>query len=98
MKHLIRCITSVTLLLIFTLLIQPLSWAQDIDLSSLASITTTLTSQHPGKSGAFVLEKGEDSLLTRAWLTDNATKSIDVQYFIWSTDNIGILAAEAHTP
>ena len=30
----------------------------------------------------------------RAWLTQHATRSIDVQYFIWSTDNIGILAAE----
>lgn len=54
-----------------------------------------LVAGHPGKSGAYVLEKGEESLLARAWLADNAARSIDVQYFIWSTDNIGILAAEA---
>jgi len=42
-----------------------------------------------------VLETGEEALLARAWLADHAAKSIDVQYFIWSTDNIGILAAEA---
>ncbi len=46
------------------------------------------------KTGVYVLEKGEEALIGRAWLTQHATKSIDVQYFIWSTDNIGILAAE----
>jgi putative cardiolipin synthase len=50
---------------------------------------------HPGQSGAYVLDTGEEALLARAWLADHARKSIDVQYFIWSTDNIGILAAEA---
>lgn len=48
-----------------------------------------------GKSGAYVLDTGEEALLARAWLADHAQISIDVQYFIWSTDNIGILAAEA---
>lgn len=48
-----------------------------------------------GKSGVYVLDTGAEALLARAWLADHATKSIDVQYFIWSTDNIGILAAAA---
>jgi cardiolipin synthase C len=47
------------------------------------------------ETGVYVLEKGEESLLARAWLTDWAKETIDVQYFIWSTDNVGILAAEA---
>lgn len=46
------------------------------------------------QTGVYVLEKGEEALIGRAWLTQHATQSIDVQYFIWSTDNIGILAAE----
>jgi putative cardiolipin synthase len=46
------------------------------------------------QTGAYLLEKGEEALLGRAWLTAHATESIDVQYFIWSTDNVGILAAE----
>lgn len=46
-------------------------------------------------TGAYILEYGEEALISRAWLTDNAVKSIDVQYFIWSTDNIGILASES---
>ena len=50
---------------------------------------------HAGQSGAYVLETGEEALLARAWLADNARHTIEVQYFIWSTDNIGILAAEA---
>ncbi len=54
-----------------------------------------LLATHPGQSGAYVLEKGEEALLARAWLTEHAAKSIDIQYFIWSSDNIGTLAAEA---
>lgn len=52
--------------------------------------TTRMSSQ----TGVYILEKGEESLIGRAWLAQHATKSIEVQYFIWSTDNIGILAAE----
>jgi putative cardiolipin synthase len=51
--------------------------------------------QHANQTGAYVLEKGEESLLARAWLSEQAQHSIDVQYFIWSNDNIGILATEA---
>jgi putative cardiolipin synthase len=50
---------------------------------------------HAGQSGVYVLDRGEEALLARAWLTDHARRSIDVQYFIWSTDNIGILASES---
>ena len=48
-----------------------------------------------GKTGVYVLDTGTQALLARAWLADHAKESIEVQYFIWSTDNIGILAAEA---
>lgn len=50
---------------------------------------------HEGQSGIYVLDTGEEALLARAWLADHAQHSIEVQYFIWSTDNIGILASEA---
>ena len=52
------------------------------------------TTQMSTKTGVYVLEKGEEALIGRAWLTQHAARSIDIQYFIWSTDNIGILAAE----
>ena len=48
-----------------------------------------------GQSGAYILEHGEEALQARAWLADHAQRSIEVQYFIWSSDNIGTLAAEA---
>ncbi len=50
---------------------------------------------HQGQTGIYVLDTGAEALRTRAWLADHAEQSIEVQYFIWSTDNIGILAAEA---
>lgn len=50
---------------------------------------------HAGKTGAYVLDTGTEALLARAWLVEQARHTIEVQYFIWSTDNIGILAAEA---
>jgi cardiolipin synthase C len=50
---------------------------------------------HPGKTGVHVLDTGAEALLARAWLVENARQSIEVQYFIWSSDNIGTLAAEA---
>jgi len=46
------------------------------------------------QTGVHILEKGEEALMGRAWLTQHAQQSIDIQYFIWSTDNIGILAAQ----
>ncbi len=48
-----------------------------------------------GKSGVYILDTGTEALLARAWLAEHAKESVTVQYFIWSTDNIGILAAEA---
>ncbi len=48
-----------------------------------------------GKTGVYVLDTGVEALLARAWLVENAKQSIEVQYFIWSSDNIGTLAAEA---
>lgn len=49
----------------------------------------------PGQTGALVMERGADALVARAWLADHARESIEVQYFIWSTDNIGMLATDA---
>jgi len=82
----------VALLLFLTTLPGPVSAATPAPLSQVVS---PLIAAHPGRSGAYVLEKGEEALRARAWLADHAISSIDVQYFIWSSDNIGILASEA---
>lgn len=46
------------------------------------------------KTGVYVLEQGTEAMFTRAWLTEHAEKTIDIQYFIFSTDNIGLLAVD----
>jgi cardiolipin synthase C len=46
------------------------------------------------KTGTYVLEEGSASLVTRAWLSEYAEKSIDIQYFIFSVDNVGLIACD----
>jgi putative cardiolipin synthase len=58
------------------------------------SVCADCATRMESQTGVYILEKGEEALIGRAWLTQHVAKSIDVQYFIWSTDNIGVLAAE----
>jgi cardiolipin synthase C len=46
------------------------------------------------KTGVYVLEDGDGSMVTRAWLSEHAQKTIDVQYFIFTTDNVGLIACD----
>ncbi len=46
------------------------------------------------KTGVYVLEDGGGSLIARAWLAEHAEKSIDIQYFIFSPDNVGLIACD----
>jgi len=46
------------------------------------------------KSSAYVLEDGDGSMIVRAWLSEHAEKSIDIQYFIFSVDNVGLIACD----
>ena len=46
------------------------------------------------KTGAYVLEDGSGSMVARAWLSEYAEKTIDIQYFIFSTDNVGLIACD----
>ena len=84
-----RVPASLALLLLLSATSQAQSiqqWIND-NCETCSQKMTTLT-------GAYILEQGEEALIGRAWLTQHAERSIDVQYFIWSTDNVGILAAE----
>ena len=47
-----------------------------------------------GKSGVFVLEEGEEAITSRAFLSQAARKSMDVQYFIYSEDNVGTISCD----
>ncbi|MBK7762762.1 MAG: phospholipase D family protein [Bacteroidetes bacterium] len=46
------------------------------------------------KTGVYVLEDGDAAMMSRAWLCEYAEKSIDIQYFIFSTDNVGLIACD----
>jgi len=46
------------------------------------------------RTGAYVLEDGDRAMTTRAWLSEYAERTIDVQYFIFSADNVGLIAAD----
>jgi len=46
------------------------------------------------KTGVFALEEGDISMIGRAWLSEAAEKTIDIQYFIFSADNIGLIAID----
>lgn len=68
-----------------------------------SSITNTINnictddciSRSKFQTATLILDRGQTALYSRAWLAEHAQKSIDVQTFIWSEDNIGILALEA---
>lgn len=47
-----------------------------------------------GKTGVYVLEDGGNAMMARAWLSENAEQTIDIQYFIFATDNVGLIACD----
>jgi len=65
-----------------------------IDSISLTSELAGVSNLMQEKTGVFVLEDGTGSLVARAWLTEYAEKTIDIQYFIFSTDNVGLIAID----
>ena len=46
------------------------------------------------KTGVYTLEEGDISMIVRAWLSESAEKTIDIQYFIFSADNVGLIALD----
>ena len=57
-------------------------------------IRRLVRTQPAGQSGFLLLDKGEEALLWRGMLADQATRTIDTPYFIWYQDNVGKIAAE----
>ncbi len=57
------------------------------ELESLSELTKN-------KTGVYVLEDGGGSLVARAWFCEYAEQTIDIQYFIFSTDNVGLIACD----
>ncbi len=79
--------------ILLTLLPAAAAHAQSLE-SWIDDVCGDCLSRMSSQTGVYILEKGEEALTGRAWLGQHATQSIDIQYFIWSTDNVGILAAE----
>ncbi len=64
------------------------------DSSTLSKELAGVAEQMATKTGVYVLEDGSGSMVARAWLTEYAEKTIDIQYFIFSTDNVGLIACD----
>lgn len=50
--------------------------------------------RHPGKSGFVALGGNRDAFTSRVALADFARETLDVQYYIWSADTIGLTLAD----
>ncbi len=46
------------------------------------------------KTGIYSLEEGDEAMIARAWLSEYAEETIDIQYFIFSLDNVGLIALD----
>jgi putative cardiolipin synthase len=55
--------------------------------TSLAAAVRPRLAEHPGESGFHALRDGRDALAARLVLADAAQSSIDVQYYIWHSDD-----------
>ena len=47
------------------------------------------------QTGVWMLEYGLEALLLRGWLAEQATQTLDIQYFIFSADNVGLISTAA---
>lgn len=64
------------------------------DTTRLSHYLAPLRDMMRDSTGAYTLEEGDASMIARAWLTEAAEKTIDIQYFIFSADNIGLIAID----
>jgi putative cardiolipin synthase len=62
--------------------------------SSLSTKLDPLVDSMANKTGVYVLEDGDGSMVARAWLSEYAEHTIDIQYFIFTADNVGLIAAD----
>ena len=54
-----------------------------------------LLAAHPNQSGVAFLSDGLDAFAARAVITEQAGRSLDLQYYIWHDDRVGHLMAKA---
>ncbi|MCW5699837.1 MAG: phospholipase D family protein [Rhodospirillales bacterium] len=73
--------------------VSPTYVIDDPETTALGRLFAPETDRHAESSGFLLLDKGKESLLWRGALAARAQRSIDVQYFIWYQDKVGVLAA-----
>ncbi len=61
---------------------------------TLSEYLAPVASQMRSSTGVYSLEEGDVSMIARAWLTGAAERTIDVQYFIFTADNVGLIAVD----
>jgi len=64
------------------------------DSMSLSRVLTAYKDTLKSLTGAHVLDDGSGAMIARAWFTEYAEETIDIQYFIFSLDNIGLIATD----
>ena len=67
---------------------------QDYQSSSMGQRNAAEEALHPGKSGFAILRYGRNAFSTRIAMTDLAEKTLDLQYYIWESDETGRILAE----
>ncbi|MEP2023201.1 MAG: phospholipase D family protein [Reichenbachiella sp.] len=67
---------------------------QQADTIKMSEVLNPMLDLMKDQTGVYVLEDGGTSLAARAWFTSHAVRSIDIQYFIFSTDNIGLIGCD----
>ncbi len=72
------------------------AYCTDVDRSITTIDTSNNLDQHikPNQTGIYVLEEGMEAITSRAWMCNHAQKSMDIQYFIFSEDKIGIISCD----
>jgi putative cardiolipin synthase len=60
----------------------------------LSEALAPLSEKMSQSTAVYALEEGDLAMISRAWLTESAEQSIDIQYFIFSADNIGLIAID----
>lgn len=63
---------------------------------SITPLDTSTFNQYikPNTTGVYVLEEGLEAITSRAWMCNQAQKTMDIQYFIFTEDNIGIISCD----
>ena len=70
------------------------SMAPQLGGPTLEQMLKPFTERMKTHTGVTVLEDGAGAMVSRAWLAQKAVRTIDVQYFIFSADNVGLVGID----